>query len=222
MRRMVWGRCRRAPLAVVLTAAACTSAAPSPVSTTIVSTHTVVVTGTRTTTAAAYAPPPTSTVHPLPPGAKPRAGEREGRCPYIRAGLNEDPAPAPTVADIEGSRVARTTILTAYHPLGCRFYYAYPPYGATADIRPTTLASATQAHNAMVQTARQGRQLQVMRNFVPGVDGIGFRTTFFGDDGSRDWAFAFAKGRVMVVVRTQRTDTSRNALYLAQAIAGKF
>jgi hypothetical protein len=32
----------------------------------------------------------------------------------------------------------------------------------------------------------------------------------------------FAKGSRMVVVYTQRSDTSRNALYIAQAIAHKF
>ena len=53
------------------------------------------------------------------------------------------------------------------------------------------------------------------------MDGICFTTKFFGPDGAEDWAFAFAKGRVMVVVYTQRTDTSRNALYLAQAIAAQ-
>ncbi|MDT4910575.1 MAG: hypothetical protein QOI69_3816, partial [Pseudonocardiales bacterium] len=36
------------------------------------------------------------------------------------------------------------------------------------------------------------------------------------------WACVFAKGKVMVLVRTQRKDTSLNALLIAQAIAAKF
>ncbi|MDT4988970.1 MAG: hypothetical protein QOI74_3064, partial [Micromonosporaceae bacterium] len=49
-----------------------------------------------------------------------------------------------------------------------------------------------------------------------------YRTKFFSRDGTQDWAFVFAKGEHMVIIHTQRKDTSRNALYLAQAIAGKF
>jgi hypothetical protein len=51
------------------------------------------------------------------------------------------------------------------------------------------------------------------------VDAVLFRTRFFGPDGVRDWACAFAAGRLMVVVHTQRADTSLNALLLAKAIA---
>ena len=74
----------------------------------------------------------------------------------------------------------------------------------------------------VLHRASRGSAQVVERDFVPGVDGVCFRTKFFGPDGGRDWAFVFAKGRTLVVVRTQRTDTSRNAVYLAQAIAAKF
>ena len=74
----------------------------------------------------------------------------------------------------------------------------------------------------MVRTANAGTEQIAAKNFVPGVTGVSFRTKYFGADGSRDWAFVFAKGRVMVGVYTQRLDTSQNALYIARAIAGKF
>jgi hypothetical protein len=57
---------------------------------------------------------------------------------------------------------------------------------------------------------------------VKGVTGICFKTKFFGPDGAKDWAFAFAKGKVLVVIYTQRFDTSRNALYIGRAVAAKF
>ncbi len=181
------------------------------------------VTTTRTTTHAAtsaisVAPP--STVAPLPPGAKPRAGEVEKPCPYIASTPDENPDV--NLADIEGDHVYRTTVLTKHKPVGCRFYFYAGPFEAIADIVPRTFASATQAHNAMVLTARTGTDLMGQPEIVPGVDAVLYRTKFFGPDGNQDWACAFAKGRVMVVVRTQRKDTSRNALYIAQAIAKKF
>jgi hypothetical protein len=161
-------------------------------------------------------------VRPLPPGSTAPKGEKDRPCPYIRAGLNVDGGGGVNLADLEGDRVYRTTVLSGYHPVGCRFYFYAPPYEAIADIRPRRFATEVAAHNAMVLTARTGHELITERDFVRGVDGICFRTKFFGEDGARDWAFVFAKGPTMVAVYTQRTDTSRNALYIAKAIAGKF
>jgi len=205
---------------LAVAAAGCgSSAAPAPGARTV--TQTVV--STRTTTAAiGVRPEPVATVHPLPPGASPPRGERERRCPYIRTGLNQDTDGGVNLADLEGDRVYRTTVLTRYRPVGCRFYFYAPPYEAVADIRPHSFATATDAYDAMILTARTGRNLTTERDFVKGLVGISFQTRYFGPDGRRDWAFVFAKGRVMVAVYTQRSDTSRNALYIAAAIAAKF
>jgi hypothetical protein len=73
-----------------------------------------------------------------------------------------------------------------------------------------------------VLTARTGRNQIAQRDFADGVTGISFQTRYFGPDGRRDWAFAFAKGRHLVVIYTQRLDSSRNAVYIARAIVGKF
>jgi hypothetical protein len=161
-------------------------------------------------------------VHALAPGARPQRGEVERRCPYIRTGLNMDPTSAPNVADIEGSRIYRTTVLHTLHPVGCRFYFYAPPYEAIADIVPRTFPTAEDAHNALAITAARGRQPITKRAFVPGVDGVLYRTKFFADDGGRDWAFAFAKGRVLVIVHTHRTDSSLNAFLLGKAVVGRF
>jgi hypothetical protein len=208
-------------LLATLAITGCTSSAGSPAPSTSTVTHTV--TGTRTPTpASTFTPEPAATVRPLAPGAKVRAGEKQRRCPYIRSGLNEDAGGGVNLADLEGDRVYRTTVLTRYHPVGCRFYFYAPPYEAVADIRPFTFPTPTEAYNAMVLTARAGRNPIPQRNFIDGLTGISFQTRYFGPDGRHDWAFVFAKGKVMVAVYTQRSDTSRNAVYIARAIAAKF
>jgi len=206
-------------LALAGALAACSSSgSPSPSTTT----QTVVSTRTSTQAPPSFKPEAVASVHPLAPGAKPGRGEREKRCPYVRTGLDQDSGGGVNMADLEGDRIYRTTVLTKYHPVGCRFYFYAPPYEAVADIRPQTFASAKDAYDAMILTARTGKTLITAKNFVPGLVGISFQTRYFGPDKRRDWAFVFAKGKVMVAVYTQRSDTSRNALYIAKAIARKF
>jgi hypothetical protein len=206
---------------VLVVAAGCTSSgspAPAP---SVTGTRTVIE--TRTPSAPPpFTPAPAASVRPLPPGAHPQRGETAKACPYVKAGLDQEPTTGANVADIEGDHVYRTTVLTALHPIGCRFYFYAPPYEAIADIQPRTFATATAAHNAMVLTARAGGQEIAEPAFVPGVDGIRFQTRFFGPDGRKDWAFAFAKGRVLVVVHTQQTNASLNAQLLAQAVVDRF
>ena len=81
---------------------------------------------------------------------------------------------------LEKRTLRRTTLLTKYHPVGCRFYFYASPYEAVADIRPHTFATRAEAFNAMVLTARTGDELITERNFVRGVTGISFRTKYFG------------------------------------------
>ena len=210
-----------AALVVLLALAACTSSHPV-VTTTDRVTNDHTVTGTRPPKPPNYQPPAPKFVHPLPPGAKPPAGEKDDPCPYIRPGLDIGSDTGVNLADVEGDRVYRQTVLTKLHPVGCRFYFYAPPYPAEAAIEPHTFATPTAAYNAMILTARTGRNLITEKNFVRGVTGICFQTKFFADDGDRDWAFVFAKGKTMVVVHAFQTNTSRNALYIAKAIAKKF
>lgn len=157
-----------------------------------------------------------------PPGEPLPTGEAEASCPYIKAGLNIEPTAAsePNFADIEGSRVQRVTVLSTLKPIGCRFFFR--DYHPTGDILPSTYSSPTEAHNAMVVTAEAGAAAIGVPSFVPRVDGISFRTRLNASDAGQDWAFVFAKGNVMVVVRTDQTDTSANAKLIAEAIVEEF
>jgi hypothetical protein len=166
-----------------------------------------------------FKPTPATTVPPLVPGQQPAAGEVERACPYIRSTQDQGPN---SMADLEGDRVYRTTVLTTMKPVGCRFYFYAPQYEAIAEITTRTFATSRGAHDAIVLTSQTGTDAEGKKNVVPGVDAVLYRTKFYGPDGARDWACAFAKGKVMVIVRTQRKDQSLNALLIAQAIAAKF
>ena len=68
----------------------------------------------------------------------------------------------------------------------------------------------------------QGTHATGRPGFVPGVDGILFQTAFFAPDRGKDWAFAFAKGRVLVVIHTQQTNSPLNAELLGKAVVARF
>ena len=203
----------------LLALAGCTSSGTPP---TDKVTHTRTTTSTRPGGTGGFTPPKPAFRHPLPPGARPDKHEKDGSCPYIKTGLNVTDDSGPNLADLEGDRVYRNTVLTNYHPRGCRFYYYAPPYAAIAEIQPHTFNTPTEAYNAMIATAKTGHNLIVEKNFVRGGTGICFQTKFFSEDGNRDWAFVFAKGKTMVIVYAFQTNTSRNAFYIGKAIAKKF
>jgi len=209
-------------VAVLVAVGGCTSntASSPPGTRSITRDHTI--TGTRPAPKPAFKPPRPTFRKPLPPGAPTPRGEKDHSCPYIKTGLNVTDDTGVNLADLEGDRVYRNTILTGYEPVGCRFYFYAPPYVPTAEIQPHRFKTARQAYDAMILTARTGHNLITEKNFVKGVDGICFQTKFYSGDGNRDWAFVFAKGRTMVIVYAFQDNTSRNALYIAQAIAKKF
>ena len=168
---------------------------------------------------------PDSSVAPLPPGTNPAAGEVDGTCPYIAAGLNvDDGSVVPNLAEAEGDHVYRVTLLTKLHPVGCRFYFYAPPYEAIADIQPYVYETRDDARNALVLASRTGSDPQPRPSpaLAPGVDAILYRTAFFGEDGRQDWACAFAKGTILVVVHTQQNKDSLNAFNIAKDIVAKF
>lgn len=213
-------------VAVAAALTGCTSGGSAPAPTTQ-----TVVTGTRTVTTTRTVAPPTgasaaTTVAAFPPDGRAPKGEVLRSCPYIKGGLDSEPTSGPNIADLEGDRVGRITVLTGYRPVGCRFYFAYSYGGydheAVADILPHTYPSAAAARNAMIRIAEAGSELYTVRNFADGLTGIRYRTRFFGPDGARDWAFVFAKGKVMVIVHTQQTNASLNGQRIGAAIAGKF
>jgi hypothetical protein len=166
-----------------------------------------------------FVPPAPRTASELPPTAKPAKGNVVGRCPWIAS--SPDQNRAVNVADLNGSHVYRTTITTT-KPTGCAFYFYASPYQAQVDIAVRTFSTAAEAHDAIVLTARAGTQQQAEPGIIPGVDAVLYRTKFFAPDRARDWACVFAAGPTMVIVRTDRTDTSLNALLIAKAIAPRF
>jgi hypothetical protein len=191
----------------------CTHSKTAPDTTTtntVTQTHTAAVPGT---------PIPAFFTGNLGPGDKLHAGEVEKKCPYIKSTHIEDPVGS--VADIEGDRVGRTVVLPGTNPEGCRFYFAYGPYQAVADIQVYRYADHTLANNTMVATAKAGLRAQGIPNLIPGVPGVVFQTKFNKNDGNKDWACAFAKGSLVVIVHTQQNDTSFNAMELAKTVAPK-
>jgi hypothetical protein len=187
-------------------------AAPSPGTVVVTSTTTVTRTTSVPATASAYRPAPAMTVPPVPPGAQLPAGYREAECPYLDR---------TTAQDLEGNRISRAAVSTA-QPVSCRFYFYCCDYRATLDIAPTIFPTADAAYNAMVRTGQAGSNVQPAAGIAPGVDGVLYQTRFYGPDGARDWACAFAAGRTMVVVRTDQRRVSLDARRIAQAIAGRF
>jgi hypothetical protein len=194
---------------------ACSSKAGVAAAPTITETQTITRSASASS-APSYVVPPAATVGALGSArAALPAGEVEGTCPYI---ANQD------FADLEGDRVYRTSTITTLKPVGCRFYFWASPFEAIGDIMPTTLATATDAYNAMVATGAAGTGTIGVKDLVPGVDAVLYKTTYFGPDNAKggDWACAFAKGNVMVIVHTQQTNVSYNARAIAAAIAPKF
>ncbi|HEV7193592.1 MAG TPA: hypothetical protein VGN35_10325 [Jatrophihabitantaceae bacterium] len=201
-------------LAVVsLALTACSHSAGAPSTTT---TNTIVRTQTSAAPGKAI---PAAFAGNLGPGDKLHKGEVEKNCPYIKSTHLEDPVGS--VAVIEGDRVGRTTVLPGTKPEGCRFYFAYGPYEAVADIQIYRYDNHVVANNTMVATAKAGLRAEGIPNLIPGVPGVVFQTKFNKNDGNRDWACAFAKGSLVVIVHTQQNDTSFNAKALATAVAPK-
>jgi hypothetical protein len=132
--------------------------------------------------------------------------EVAGSCPYISAA---------TFADLEGDRVGRVTVLQS-RPVGCRFYFQYDPATVVGEITLTRFGTATEAYNAMVESATGHPEVQ--SNAGIGDGAVAFRTPL---QGSRSWQCVFAKGTSVVTVRTRQPYPALNAFLLARAIAPK-
>jgi hypothetical protein len=158
---------------------------------------------------------PGATVASLAPNDAPAKGQVERKCPYIGSNFTD---PTPNAADDEGNRVYRTTVITTMNPVGCRFYFWAPPYNAIADIVTVRYSTPTQAHDAMIATGNAGKATEAIPELVAGVPAVLFRTRFYGPDGEADWACAFAKGSVLVIVHTERRDSSYPAKQFASDI----
>ena len=206
-------RCSRVGAAVLT---GCHSAAPPPPSTSVV-TDTV----TSTLSASTFRPPAADHCRPaaarLARFRRARSSRPARTSPRRRSRIRR-----PNVADIVGSHVYRTTVLTAR---------GRPAAGSTS----TPAVRGGRRHRGPDLRQRPGRAQcdDPYRRGGPGGDrpaepragraaASRYRTEFYGPDAGRDWACAFAAASIMVVVHTQRTDTAAAAVYLAQAVAGHF
>lgn len=133
--------------------------------------------------------------------------EKAGVCPYIST---------QRVADIEGNRVGRSTVVTTPEP-GCRFYFMYGDRHLTASISIARLPSATAAFNRVART----RGSAVFSTPGIGSAAVLYRTRFYPPDGDRDWACRFAKGTLVVTVHTDQVEPSANARNLARAVVDR-
>ncbi|HST49224.1 MAG TPA: hypothetical protein VLJ82_15335, partial [Jatrophihabitans sp.] len=132
--------------------------------------------------------------------------EVAGSCPYIGAA---------DFADIEGDRVGRVTVLRS-RPAGCRFYFSYDPSAIVGEITVVQFPTATEAYNAMVESAQNHPEVQSDAGIADGA--VAYQTDL---QGSRTWQCVFAKGTSVVTVRTRQPYPALNAFSLARAIAPK-
>jgi hypothetical protein len=208
---------RRRRAAVVLAglvcsvATGCTSGSADPGTATTTTTRTV--TNTR----------PAAPSGPLATG--PTSAAAASSCPFLSK---------QSAADKVGMRLARITVLTSGgKPIGCRFYalqgsplsqseHLPGPKQPAVEILSTRYSSPLAAHNALVRLAQQqGTNLQ-QASIVGQAPGACFQTAFYPHDRGKDWACAFSKGTIMVVVRTVVTTPALSAILVSRAIAAKF
>jgi len=201
---LILAACAAAPLA------SCTSTpSRAPV------TPDVTVTHTKTATRS-VAPDP----HPIVAGPTTAAGARS--CPLMATR---------TAADNVGMRLARITVLRSGGTvIGCNFFALQGSPLATSEHLPgpkqpvisivtSRYRTELAAHNAMVLLARagtSGSQVQLRGGTV----GVVYRTAFDPQDRGRDWVCAFARGAELTVIKTVVTDTSVNAVALANVLLG--
>jgi hypothetical protein len=130
--------------------------------------------------------------------------EVAGSCPYISAA---------DFADLEGDRVGRVTVLQS-RPVGCRFYFQYDDGAVVGEITIARFATATEAYNAMVGSAKGHPEVQSDAGIGDGA--VAFQTVL---QGSRSWQCVFAKGTSVVTVRTRQPYPALNAFQLARAVS---
>jgi hypothetical protein len=147
--------------------------------------------------------PTLSTARPAPSSAG-AVREVAGSCPYLSAAR---------FADLEGDRVGRVAVLQS-RPVGCRFYFEFDPRVVVGEITIAPFATATEAYNAMVESAAGHPEVQ--SDPAIGAGAVAFRTPL---QGSRAWQCVFAKGTSVVTVRTRQPYPALNAFLLARAIA---
>ena len=120
---------------------------------------------------------------------------------------------------MEGNRIGLVTTFGPT-PTTCRFYFRYRDHHAVLEIAPHRYPSATDAFNSMVLMSRRGTE--VFTAAITPVPIVAYRVSFYEPDGAADWGCSFATGATMVSIRTDQTNTSRDCVDVATAIAAAF
>jgi hypothetical protein len=177
---------------------------------------------TTTTVETITKPPPTANQRPIDTG--PTKASSAPDCP-----LGGEQA----VANKIGMRLARIQVLSTGGTVrGCRIYalqhsplatteHLPGPHQPAVEVTSARYVDADAAHNAVARLADRGRNPQRV-HITPGVVGACFQTTFYPRDHGRDWACAFAKGTIAVLVRTVVVSPALDAIAVARLVAGHF
>lgn len=144
---------------------------------------------------------PATTAPPLAPQ------EVNGDCPYLS---RQD------ATDLEGNMVGRVTVVTT-DPPGCNFYFAYGDGHMTLQISTQRFADPIAANNAMVLAAQAGANADPITGI--GDAAVLYQVGFYDLDAAQDWACAFIKGGLLVIVNTDQKFPSFNARAVAEAVA---
>jgi hypothetical protein len=136
-------------------------------------------------------------------------------------------ASAASVRNTLGMRLGRLTRLTGTGVRGCRFYalqgsslhaseHLPGPKQPVLEILVRRYASATEAHNVVVLTARSGHNAQ--RVSLGKTKGVCFQTDFYRKDHGKDWACAASKKRVEVVIHSVDTTGTFSTATILRAV----
>lgn len=150
-------------------------------------------------------PPTASPTEPATSTPPPGPQEVEGDCPY----LSKQEA-----TNLEGNMVGRVTVVTT-DPPGCNFYFAYGDGHMTLKISTQRFADPIDAYNAMVLASQAGTNADP---FELGDGAVLYQVGFYDLDAAEDWAAAFVKGGLLVIINTDQKFPSFNARLVAEAV----
>jgi hypothetical protein len=148
-----------------------------------------------------------STTEPLATAAPLGPQEVEGECPYLTR---------QQASELEGNMVGRVTVVTT-DPPGCNFYFAYGDGHMVLQISTQRFTDPIDAYNAMVTTANAGSNADPVEGIGDGA--VLYQTGFYDLAAAQDWACAFVKGGLLVIVNTDQKSPSFNARAVAEAVA---
>ncbi len=130
-------------------------------------------------------------------------------------------------------RLARITALTSGGAtVGCRFYalqgsplsrseHLPGPHQPALEILVSRYPSDLAAHNAFVRLDQAEGTNPQQASIVGQAPGLCFQTSFDAADKGKDWACAFSKGKLMVVLRTVVTKSALNVILVSRAVAAR-